>query len=65
MPFFLTHSSYPLNPLISVPIKRSHGLNFFGEKTVIKCQKCRKNEKVLLNHTERIEIYRFMKNLAP
>ena len=56
MLFFLTHSSHPLNPLISVPIKRSHGLNFFGEKTVIKCQKCRKNEKVLLNHKERIEI---------
>ena len=31
MLFFLTRSSHPLNPLISVRIKRPHALTFFGK----------------------------------
>ena len=33
MPFFLTRSSHPLNPLISVPRRKPHTLKFFGENT--------------------------------
>ena len=31
MPFISTSKSHPLKPIMTVPIKRSHALKFFGE----------------------------------